>query len=71
MLRLALLLALLLASTSAAPLPPKFAKLELQVQPWNDVSLGPFSAPTKVVFVKNEPSSAGLLAGVSEVALTG
>jgi len=29
-----------------APAPPNSAEVELQVQPWNAVSVGPLSAPT-------------------------
>jgi hypothetical protein len=54
-----------------APLPPNSAEVELQVQPWKLVSLGPFTAPTKLVLVKKLLIVDGSAAVASEVAATG
>ena len=51
--------------------PPNCAEVELQVQPWNAVSVGPFSAPTKFVLVKNALSDDGSVAVVADVAAVG
>ncbi|MGN5373999.1 hypothetical protein [Sphingomonas hankookensis] len=54
-----------------APEPPNSAEVELQVQPWNAVSVGPFSAPTKFVLVKKLLIVDGSVAVVSEALPTG